>query len=37
MHLSSGSVITNEKSEHRIGFVRIGERNIFKLIREKLA
>ena len=37
MQLDSGSVISIEKSEHRIGFVRIGERNIFKLIREKLA
>lgn len=37
MNLKNGSVISIEKSEHRIGFVRIGERNIFKLIREKLA
>ncbi|MBR5948498.1 MAG: NAD(+)/NADH kinase [Clostridia bacterium] len=37
MLLESGSVLGIQKAEHRIGFVRIGERNIFKLIREKLA
>ena len=37
MQLEKGSVLTVSKSEHSIGFVRLGERNIFKLIREKLA
>lgn len=37
MQLEKGSVINVQRSEHSIGFVRIGERNIFKLIREKLA
>ncbi len=37
IQLGEGSVLNVSKSEHSIGFVRIGERNIFKLIREKLA
>lgn len=37
MNLDKGSVLSVTKSEHSVGFVRIGERNIFKLIREKLA
>lgn len=37
MNLEKGAVISVTKSDHSVGFVRIGERNVFKLIREKLA
>ena len=36
MELDSGSVLSITKAGKSIGFVRVGERNIFRLIREKL-
>lgn len=37
MELPKGSSFTVCKAEQKIGFIRIGRRNVFRLIREKLA
>lgn len=37
MELPEGSSFTVEKAEKKIRFIRIGKRNVFRLIREKLA
>ena len=37
MTLPEGSEVRIVKSDRKVGFIRFGERNIFKLMRERLA